>query len=357
MIPYILFIILVLYFYWNRQPKLILLLMMLFAALRYDVGWDYGNYYAMCSDYDLLEYVKEKYSVVWGAYFSAAYNLNVPHLGVVIPSIITYFLIYKAADLFFDGGRKAVSFALLLFVLWPDFYLTSLSTIRQHLAVSIALFSGVLFIKGRPLPAFLVAGFNYLIHPSSIVMAVIFLLLLLKNRMTLVKTMILSILVVVSLIMIEDIISLINISEIQEYGDKYLEWEDNFGGKYKYVLAFVLILLFAIYPRIKSDQVILSKTASVSILGIVFLLVVYASGASSVLGRVSSYFTVYLLLSLFPQLNQLKNPPLWRNLVIIFCVALFFMQLMVTAGAVQLDSTSSYLPYRTIFSSQPDFYF
>ena len=356
MFPYILFVIFMLFFYWNRQPKMMLLLMMIFAGIRSDIGWDYGNYYAMCTNYDVLEYVQEKYSILWSAYFTLAYNLKIPHLAVVIPSLLTYYLVYKSANLYFDGNTKAISFALLIFALWPDFYFTSLSTIRQHLAVGVALYSGALFCKDRRLPAIMLAGINYLVHPSSIVILVIFLLLLLKKRLRFMMMLGLSLLVVLSLVLIEDIISVISIAEIQEYGERYLSLEDNFGGKYKYVLALVLLVLAVIYPNIRSEQVMLSKTATITIMGIVFILVVYATGASSVLGRVGTYFTIYMILSLGPQLSQLKNAPVWRTAVILFCVVLFFMQLIVTADTAQLESNSAYLPYKTIFSENQPLY-
>ena len=160
----------------------------------------------------------------------------------------------------------------------------------------------------------------------------------------------LSILVVLSLVMIENIISVINITEIQEYGERYLSLEDNFGGKYKYVLALVLLVLVVIFPNIRKEQIMLSKTATITILGIVFILVVYATGASSVLGRVGTYFTICMIISLGPQLSQLKNATVWRIAVILFCVVLFFMQLIVSADTAQLESGSAYLPYKTIFS-------
>ena len=66
-----------------------LLVMLVFAAIRSDVGWDYGNYYDICTNENMLKYVKEKYSIVWSTFFSIAYSLEVPHLGIVIPNIIT----------------------------------------------------------------------------------------------------------------------------------------------------------------------------------------------------------------------------------------------------------------------------
>lgn len=335
---------------------MMLLLMMLFAGIRSDIGWDYGNYYSMCTNYDVLEYVQERYSVLWSKYFTLAYDLNTPHLAVVIPSLLTYFLVYKSADMYFDGNKKAISFALLIFALWPDFYFTSLSTIRQHLAVGVALYSFTLLNKERKFSAIMMAGLDYLIHPSSIVILLIFLILLFKRRMTYPMMFGLSILVVLSLVMIEDIISVINIQQIQEYGERYLSLEDNFGGKYKYVLALVLLVLVVIYPKIGKEQIMLSKTATITIMGIVFILVVYATGASSVLGRVGTYFTIFMILSLGPQLSQLKNSSVWHIAVILFCVVLFFMQLMVTADAGQLESDSAYLPYKTIFSVNKSFY-
>lgn len=356
MIPYIFFVIFMLFFYCNKQPKMMLLLMMIFAGIRSGIGWDYGNYYAMCTNYDLLEYVQKAYGMLWSTYFTFAYSLEIPHLAVVIPSLITYLLVYKSIVLYFDDNVKAITFALLIFALWPDFYFTSLSTIRQHLAVSIALYSGVIFSKDRKFSAILLAGLDYLIHPSSIIILIIFIILLLKERISIFMMCGLSLLVVFSILMIDDIISVIRISEIQEYGERYLSQEDSFGSKYKYVLALVLMALVVIYPKIRKEQIMLSKTATITILGLVLIFVVYATGASSVLGRVGTYFTIYMILSLGNQLSQLNDAPLWRNVVILFCVILFFLQLIVTADSAQLESESVYLPYKTIFAINQSMY-
>lgn len=351
MFPYIIFISLILFFYWKRQPAYMLLVMLVFAAIRSDVGWDYGNYYDICTNENMLKYVKEKYSIVWSTFFSIAYSLEVPHLGIVIPNIITYIVVYKAVALFCDNDRKILSFALLVYALWPDFYLTSLSTIRQHLAVSLALYSGVLFIKDRKVPALALSAFNFLIHPSSIIIVAIFLILFMKRKVTIVHVLLLSGITVLSLVLVDDVLNIINIAEIQEYKDTYLSWDQNYGGKYKYLLGLVLLMLVTMFINIKNGMVLLSKISTITIVGVVFSLFVYASGASSVLGRIATYFTTYLLIALYPMLRQLRNSVVWRYVAIIFLVCTFFIQLFMVQDAVQFHSTSSYVPYRTIFSA------
>ena len=349
MFAYILFVFIILILYWHRKPVLMLLTMLFFAAIRYDVGWDYGSYYEFCSNENMLEYVKEKYSIIWSSFFSLMYLMKTPHLGVVIPNILSYILVYLAAVRIFGNNKKAVSFVLLVYVLWPDFYLTSFSTIRQHLAISVALYSGALFMSGMMLPGLALATLNYFIHPSSIIVSIILLILMLKKRLTIVHVLAMSILVLMMLFMLDDLISFINLSQIQEYKDIYFGWTENYGSKYKYLLALVLIILFIIFFNIKSDRVLLSKIATITILGIVINLFIYSSGANSVLGRVATYFTVYLTIALYPMLSELRNGIIWRKVAIMFLICLFFIQLYLVQGVVQLHSTSSYIPFRTIF--------
>ena len=128
-------------------------------------------------------------------------------------------------------------------------------------------------------------------------------------------------------------------------------WDQNYGGKYKYLLGLVLLMLVTMFINIKNGMVLLSKISTITIVGVVFSLFVYASGASSVLGRIATYFTTYLLIALYPMLRQLRNSVVWRYVAIIFLVCTFFIQLFMVQDAVQFHSTSSYVPYRTIFSA------
>lgn len=44
MIPYFLFLLFLLIFYCGNKPICMLIVMIAFAVLRYDTGWDYGMY-------------------------------------------------------------------------------------------------------------------------------------------------------------------------------------------------------------------------------------------------------------------------------------------------------------------------
>ena len=90
MFPYILFALLVLLLYCFKKPAGILIVMIAFSVLRYDVGWDYISYYEICRDSVQLGMAEDRYSFVWNALFNFAYTQETPHLGEYISKKISF---------------------------------------------------------------------------------------------------------------------------------------------------------------------------------------------------------------------------------------------------------------------------
>lgn len=102
MFPYILFALLVLLLYCFKKPAGILIVMIAFSVLRYDVGWDYISYYEICRDSVQLGMAEDRYSFVWNALFNFAYTQETPHLGIAIPAVFTYLILYVALRIYFE---------------------------------------------------------------------------------------------------------------------------------------------------------------------------------------------------------------------------------------------------------------
>ena len=149
MFPYLLFVAVLLFFYYRKNPIMMLLTLVAFAVLRYDVGWDYMNYYEFSSDEGSLALARERYSVVWSWLFETAYSLKMPHLGIAVPAVLTSVAVYLSVRMFCEKDEAAMSDSLLVYALWPFFYLGSFSTIRQSLAVALGLLIFVLLYKRR----------------------------------------------------------------------------------------------------------------------------------------------------------------------------------------------------------------
>lgn len=349
MFPYILFALLILLLYCFKKPVGILSVMIVFSVLRYDVGWDYISYYEICRDSIQLGMAEDRYSFIWNALFNFAYMQEMPHLGIAIPAIFTYLILYIALKIHFEKDKFQISDALLVYCFWPFFYLSSFSTIRQNLAVSIVLLIFVLIQNRKIIPAIILLVVNYYIHPSSVIALLYFPVCLFQRRMN-GATIIMSVLgLTFCLKSLDLIIGMINIPELSMYGE-YLNMSDGFGSKLSVLLGMLVVFLFMTYYRGKEMSVRYSQTIGIVIIAFTMNMLIYNIGLSDVITRIVSYFSILLIVVLYPALKIYKSEKLLRPILTCLLVALFFIYLYITTNAHGLSS-SSYVPYQTILES------
>ena len=101
------------------------------AIFRYEIGYDYQNYYYQIQTQNLK--FSEPISVLIA---KISYQLNFIELFFIVFSFFTLFFIYKS---FVNKSHTSISLA--VYVLFPLFFLESLSTVRFHLASAIVLYA------------------------------------------------------------------------------------------------------------------------------------------------------------------------------------------------------------------------
>lgn len=349
MFPYILFTLLVLLLYCFKKPAGILIVMIAFSVLRYDVGWDYISYYEICRNSVQLGMAEDRYSFVWNALFNFAYTQEIPHLGIAIPAVFTYLILYVALRIYFEKNKLQISDALLVYCFWPFFYLSTFSTIRQNLAISIALLIVVLIQNRKIIPAILLLIVNYYIHPSSVIVLLYFPVCIVQRRMNSI-TIILSILgLTLCLKSLDLIIGIIDIPELNMYRE-YLNMSDGFGSKLSVLLGMLVIFLLMTYYRGKEMSVRYSQSIVIVIIAFTMNILIYNIGLSDVITRIVSYFSILLIVVLYPALKIYKSEKLLRPILTCLLVALFFIYLNITTNAHGLSS-STYVPYQTILEN------
>lgn len=337
MIPYIIFALLLLYFSNRSLYVHMLLITLVFATVRYDVGWDYMTYYDIAkAPEDDLDF--QRFSFFWQQIIMFANRIQYPELALIIPSILIYSVGFCGIYIMNDGDEEKICNSLLVYVFWPYFYLSTFSTIRQGLAISLCLLIYALVKRKQIIWASLLFLFNLFIHPSSVVSIIMFPLLWRDYRIGF-KFVVISIGVGVFVLTITSVL----LSYVGMYMN-YLTGGADFGkGLAVLLLGIGTLLLLCMY---------VAKTRGIDIefLGIVIIAffieaAIYLLGLPSVIARVLSYFSILFIFVLFETVN-LIDYRLSRS-VVIAMVMLFFWYLNHTTLA---DSNSSgYVPYKTIF--------
>lgn len=130
----------------NARVQVAVLIIILIAILRFDVGFDYIAYYPTIYDNGGEEYIHEPIS---RAIMKLGYFVKYPPLSFAVFSLLTYILVFKS----FKTHASRCGFA--LFVYLTFFYFTSLGVVRQALAGAICLY-GFKYVKSKQLCRFVI---------------------------------------------------------------------------------------------------------------------------------------------------------------------------------------------------------
>lgn len=168
------------------------IILFIFSAIRFDVGWDFQVYYSLATKFDYLKYsifitkseTLLKINQVWEkelwlyfvmeplnkVLYKVGWFLKSPQLIIGLYSFLILFFIKKGLDY-----KKKKDYEIwLFFYSFPLFYFHSLSTMRQWLAVSIIFFS-YKYIEDRKGIKFilcvLIAG---LFHYTAFLLAILY---------------------------------------------------------------------------------------------------------------------------------------------------------------------------------------
>jgi len=345
MIPYFIFIVLLLWFRGIHNHKLIFILLLLFSALRFDVGWDYMSYYQKAEYFGSAAISWDRYSFIWMKLFEFANAIGKPHLVIMIPAIINVSVIYYCTIQFMETNEDICD-SLFIFACYPFFYLGSLSTIRQSLGVSLALLMLYLIRRRNVFCALGILILNYFIHPSSIISVLYFVFLIPNLRFSIRQIWLILVVVVMAL---GSIVMNVNMLGLTEY-IIYVEEGDNIGSKL--ILLLLVIAFFLIYSKKKVDGAIdpfKGLLLDVVIIGALAESCVYIFTSFSIVARMVSYFFIalmYVMLYVFKLANYDK---ILRQLVILSFIGLFFLYLYIVKDATSnLDVSSGFVPYKCI---------
>lgn len=311
-------------------------IIIVFSLIRYDVGWDYMNYYDIARDPESdLDF--QRFSFFWKQIILFANFCKLPELSIIIPSIFIYVFSFAGIYLFHGGDKVKICYSLLVYSLWPYFYLSTFSTIRQGLAIAICLLIYSLLKKKKLFWPFLLFLFNIFVHPSSVVSIIMFPLIILNYRIGFKGVLICISVGVFILSIVSDVLSYVGLYM------NYLMGGADFGKGLSVLLIMIgLALLWCMYVAQK-------RKVDVEFIGVVVVsffieATIYLLGLPSVIARVLSYFSILLIFVLIDAvcLINIRLP----RLVVIAMSLLFFWYLNHTTLAE--EGSSGYVPYKTI---------
>lgn len=353
MFPYLLFVGLLLFFYYRKQSVLMLFTMALFAVLRYDVGWDYMSYYSFSSDEGSLALARERYSVVWEWLFTMAHSMKMPHLAIAIPSLITMGVVYQAVRMLCEKDKEQMSDALLVYSLWPFFYLGSFSTIRQSLAVALSLLVFALLYKRKWLWAVVVFSFNFLVHPSSLLAICCLPFVLIQRRFSVWVALVVAGVAMWAISNWVDLVVMMDVEAFNEYVETYMDQEDKWGRLLSWLLGLVALFLLTTSLLDKKQSLWQNKLSILVAIALSIDVYIYLSGMPSVITRTTSYFSIFLMVVFYDALRRFPNPKLFRVLLTCALVMLFFIYLDRASryeSNFEVTTSSGFVPYKTILT-------
>ena len=344
MVPYLIFVFLILIFRYASKPKYMYVTMLLFNVLRYDTGWDYMNYYNEALYWGAEGSSTARYSFIWQWLFGLANKLNMPHLVMVIVGVLTISIVYFAVFNILKS-KKSVCDALCIYSLWPFFYLGTFSTIRQSLGISIGLLLVLCAMRRKYVFFFLLLVLNFFIHPSSVVCIAFAVFFFPDFRLKMWKMVVIIIAVFVVMLSIE---ALIQNSPLAAY-QIYLGHSDSYGSKLSILLAFILIPTL----RLRYKKIGNQGMTDVCIMSIILLICTLVSFNNTVLSRITEYYVI-LLIFVGTNYKQLFSDKTFGNTIIYSLFAgvfLFYLYNTQGAAAVQQGlATSPFVPYQFIFA-------
>ncbi|WP_330111443.1 EpsG family protein [Cetobacterium somerae] len=315
-----------------------ILLLIIFSAIRFDVGFDYKMYYIMVLNngnhfnIDVL-YELNRVEPLIRKIMELLKNLGFPQLFFILTSIVINYLICITLSKY----SKNYFISMFYYIAFPTFYLQSLGFVRQWMAMSIVFYSyKYLEKKSKYFFLNLIAiGF----HSSAILGILIYIFSKLnlkrKNRFYLV-----IITVMVSEMLRNFIFMFARMNaQYKIYIDKIIGEQGN--------KTIVLMLIICFISIILEDRISISsrKAYNISYFSIIFLILLNGYGHMSL--RVGNYFFMFTIIyigELF--LNQRK---LKKSIIEIIFVIGCFMLLVGSLYFTKNPDKDPFLPYKTYF--------
>ena len=326
------------------KAKYCFVAILIFACIRYDVGYDYHTYVQLVlrdADQYVLENVEPLSKIFMDIGFYSHYQVY-----FILSSIITLYPLYKI----FTKYSINPAYSFLIYFLFPQFYLESQSIVRNAVAFSIVFYASMLLLEKSYAKSLLCVIVAFLFHKSALIGLMIYPLYWIGfNRKLHIAAYVVSFFITV--VVMRYVGAYADQIQLLSAIEGYAEDGRSEGGTMKLILNGIAILNLFYWDRIAKLNKNNGYFLSLFNLG-VCLWNVFLSVDSTIALRFSSYFILSILL-LVPQYKYLA--PERKKLKVSRCVTSFFLLLFISyftlciKAYLQKPDRMSNVPYRTIF--------
>lgn len=327
------------------------LVLFLFSALRFDVGWDYMHYRISIENDDYKDVTRFEWLEQQLAFLSQI--LNFPQLFFIVNSFFTFLFLYLGIK----NLSTKYSISYLVYLGLPIFFFSGLSLVRFTLTLSIVFWAYGFLLEKKILKFILVIILSFFIHKSSLIALLLIPLFYFPlNRIVNFSIFIVSLFISSTKV----ISSLLNNSylmafEIADDFKNYAEGGEDFGGFHKLPILLSLInaLNLIFYNKLTNngsvEENIKKSKIYITLYNFGCCIMLFFADNATLSNRLSIYFQIAILLiiPLYLQTQNGKFNQMSKIVISITLILLFIVQLTIpNYNGDDPNRWSTFLPYR-----------
>lgn len=313
----------------SYRKYFIFLILFIFSAIRFDVGFDFQTYYEVISDLNHSEYYR--FGVADRALIDISRFFAFEQIYFIATSLFINYLVVKT----FSKYSSNIFISTLVYLAIPIFYLYSFSIIRQFVAISIVIYSVKYIIRRNAANFSISILIATLFHASALVALPLYFIT--AKRFSNITLLALSLLATLSPVTVKPLIE-----TYLPYYSHYLSSNGSHGWTMMYLLSIFFAFAVSHGRGINTKKGILFYNAY----AIGFFLYAFFIQFGEVAPRVSFYYLIFLTLLLPELLANYKNKQALAISSGLF-IALFFVNFYFFD---KIEVKNPYLPYQSFLS-------
>jgi hypothetical protein len=318
-------------FNFSLNEKLAVLVILVFSAFRYGIGWDYFTYLAVIQG-NLVTSIN--FNNEFGNRFimDLARLSDLPQLYFIFNSAVTILLV----SVTIKKNSLHFGLSLILFIFFPFFYLNSFSVVRNFTAIAIVFYASKYIFNRNFILYLLFIFIAASIHESSWIALILYFLYNTKIKTNYFLFMI-PILYFVRFFGVWIIINYLPQYAFYVFNDQVIQ------GRFALMFyLFIAIITIFMSKKLKNLDIQSIFYINSFILGVIIFITFIGFGAIST--RLSIFFTiniVFLIPIFYKSLIDFRNRILFKSLYIVILMLFFYYTLVI--------GSETYLPYEFNF--------
>lgn len=328
----------------KNKARICFWLMFIFSAIRYGIGYDYYAYMKSAL-HQVQDYALERFEPLSRLLVDIGYHTHY-QVFFIISSFLILYPVYKCCI------KLSINpvYSLVIFFMFPMFYLEGLSIVRNAIAYSFILYAYLLLTQKRLILSVLFVVMSVMFHKSALIGVLIYPLYYVQLNKKIHLILFVCSFLVSNLAqrVLSDYASIIPFLSSVE---GYLEFGRQEGGTMTLIVNFLTIFHFFIWDKmVKFNSDNLKKLCCFNVGACLWNIMLPIDSTLAL--RLSTFFLMFLIF-IVPQYKYIFSVR-YRKLVGLmsysFFVVLFLSYFLINISAyLKVPERMSNLPYQTIF--------